>query len=194
MPYKTPELRRKNYLENKEKQLKQSAEYAKAHPESRRASYTKWATANPEYNKARRKKHYDENKEQAKIVRQEYLSNPENVAKVKASRKKYYEENREREIAKVLEWQKQNPEYKKAIDQNRRTQKTKAGGSFTVQEWVVLCEKYDYRCVCCHKKRKLTIDHIVPVSKGGTSNIENLQPLCRSCNSRKGTNTVDYRF
>ena len=37
--------------------------------------------------------------------------------------------------------------------------------------------------------RNLTVDHIVPTSKDGTDHIENLQLLCASCNSTKGTGT-----
>ena len=50
-------------------------------------------------------------------------------------------------------------------------------------------------CPSCGKKMTLnnpnayrsymTIDHIVPVSRGGTNNIENLQAMCRTCNMRK---------
>ncbi len=48
-----------------------------------------------------------------------------------------------------------------------------------------LKHKYNFSCVHCGTKNNLTIDHIKPVSKGGRNNIENLQLLCKSCNSKK---------
>lgn len=48
----------------------------------------------------------------------------------------------------------------------------------------------NYACVHCGTNKDLTIDHIYPESKGGTKVFENLQTLCRSCNSRKGTKVV----
>ena len=41
------------------------------------------------------------------------------------------------------------------------------------------------RCRECHSSINLQIDHIVPLSKGGTSEESNLQTLCRRCNRRK---------
>jgi Pyruvate/2-oxoacid:ferredoxin oxidoreductase delta subunit len=43
-----------------------------------------------------------------------------------------------------------------------------------------------YRCVRCKTHLDLCADHIVPESKGGETSIDNLQTLCRSCNSSKG--------
>jgi len=48
-----------------------------------------------------------------------------------------------------------------------------------------LLHKYKFECVLCGSKKNLTIDHIKPVSKGGGDEINNLQILCKSCNSRK---------
>jgi len=36
-------------------------------------------------------------------------------------------------------------------------------------------------------------DHVLPVSKGGTSYISNIQPLCQPCNSGKKDKHIDYR-
>ncbi len=53
-------------------------------------------------------------------------------------------------------------------------------------------QRDDYRCRHCGSDgtepgRDLTVDHMLPVSRGGTNELANLQTLCRSCNSRKGT-------
>jgi hypothetical protein len=44
----------------------------------------------------------------------------------------------------------------------------------------------DFRCVHCGSRRSLCADHIHPESLGGKAVLDNLQTLCRSCNSKKG--------
>jgi hypothetical protein len=50
-------------------------------------------------------------------------------------------------------------------------------------------ERDNFTCLHCGVRRFLTIDHIHPESKGGELTLDNLQTLCRSCNSRKGART-----
>ena len=70
-----------------------------------------------------------------------------------------------------------------------------ADGSHTFAEWENLKAQYNWTCPCCDKREpeiKLSQDHIIPLSKGGSNNIENIQPLCRLCNSKKLTKTIKY--
>lgn len=83
---------------------------------------------------------------------------------------------------------------KRSSTSRRRWRQRMNGGSYTEEEWNSLCERYDYKCLCCGKETKLTADHIIPVTKGGTSNIDNIQPLCLSCNRKKFNKTTDYRL
>ena len=48
-----------------------------------------------------------------------------------------------------------------------------------------------YKCLKCGSEDNLTIDHIHPESKGGVHTEENLQTLCRPCNTRKGVKLVN---
>lgn len=50
-------------------------------------------------------------------------------------------------------------------------------------------KRYHYNLYASHKSGRevmLTVDHIIPKSRGGSNNPENLQPMCRKCNSSKG--------
>jgi 5-methylcytosine-specific restriction endonuclease McrA len=80
------------------------------------------------------------------------------------------------------------PEYRVYYQNQRRIRKYQADGSHIVQEWQKLKEKFNFACANCGKKEpdiKLTEDHIIPLTKGGSDFIDNIQPLCRSCNSKK---------
>jgi len=47
-------------------------------------------------------------------------------------------------------------------------------------------ERDEYTCKMCGSREHLHADHIIPEIKGGLAVMENLQTLCRSCNSSKG--------
>jgi len=42
-----------------------------------------------------------------------------------------------------------------------------------------------HRCVECGSSKRLCADHVVPESKGGKTTLDNLQAMCRPCNSEK---------
>lgn len=71
----------------------------------------------------------------------------------------------------------------------------KNGSQHTFGEWESLKAQYNWTCPCCEKSEPniiLTEDHIVPLSRGGSDNIENIQPLCKSCNCKKHTKIIFY--
>lgn len=91
-------------------------------------------------------------------------------------------------------WRHANPDKVAAKDARRNAREKTSVGSFTREEFVALCERFGNRCVCCGVQDAMLVpDHIVPLAKGGCSYIENIQPLCRSCNCKKHVKVIDYR-
>lgn len=131
------------------------------------------------------------NREYVRKVGREYYQNNEEQRK----------KNRDAGRIRDREQYRNNPEVKQRKDRqtaekNRRRRALLYGidtAHHTEQEWLDLCARYDHRCLCCGDRKPLSRDHVVPVVCGGLDTIENIQPLCKVCNSRKNNRTIDYR-
>ena len=92
-------------------------------------------------------------------------------------------------------YRKNHPDRIAHLKARRYAREKGAKGSHTLKEWKELKKEYNYRCAYCGKKKNLTKDHMIPLSKGGSDYIRNIQPLCRSCNSKKWSFNPDkYKF
>lgn len=133
-----------------------------------------------------------------------------NKEKIRASNARYRAENRILLAERQRQWRLDNPERYWEIHagwKQRNTDKVNAAThrrrstidgqeSFTAEEWQDLKEFCDYRCLMCFLQEphiKLTVDHVIPLVLGGPNTIDNVQPLCKSCNSRKHRNVLDLR-
>lgn len=84
-----------------------------------------------------------------------------------------------------------DPEGKKKKKRHRRLEY----GSHSREGWEILKRVYNYTCPACGRSEpeiKLTRDHIRPVKEGGSSFIENIQPLCEECNQAKSQGIAYY--
>lgn len=126
-------------------------------------------------------------RDKAKIYREKF---PERVS---ISKKNSVSKNPEkyRNIKKRF-WERNKPKWN-IYATERRARILKAIGSFSKAEWDGLLEYYGNKCLRCSTNKRLEADHVIPLSRGGKNSIDNIQPLCRTCNSSKGTKILDFR-
>ena len=166
--------------------------WAQANIDKVRASAKKWRETNKKRERERLQKYKRENKEKVRASAKLYTTR--NSKKINQYSREYYKANKERKIILGKEYRRSHPEKNTEYSQNRRARKNGNGGAITEVEWKKLQDKYENRCLCCGRKdMKLSLDHVIPLSKGGRHEIGNAQPLCVPCNSRKNNKIIDYR-
>jgi 5-methylcytosine-specific restriction endonuclease McrA len=186
-----PECRaccRARYLANRERNQAYARAYYAAHPEQCRAAARRYRAENPEKAAAIQRAYEKSEKRRAWRDANRARINERNAAWRKA--------NRDYCNAYSLRWQKAHPESWAPRRHARKARKLGNGGNYTAMQWRLLKARYNYTCLCCGRREpdiKLTPDHVIPLARGGSNGIENIQPLCGSCNCRKYTDTTDYR-
>ncbi|MCJ7434714.1 MAG: HNH endonuclease [Anaerolineales bacterium] len=79
-----------------------------------------------------------------------------------------------------------------AFDQQQKSDRAKRGYvSNEVRQAMI--QRDGNKCLLCGSQDNLTVGHIIPISRGGNSDIENLQTLCFSCGRSVQTSSVDFR-
>lgn len=65
-------------------------------------------------------------------------------------------------------------------------------GNISQRKREIVYKRDGFVCTKCGQANNLTIDHIIPVSKGGRGIKENLQTMCKPCNVKKGSDIAIY--
>lgn len=163
------------YKKNREKLVEYSREYRKNNPEKTLESMLNYQKNNKDKINARRREHRKENHE--RILNRERAWKKNNPESIKRQRQAH----KDRNYSKI--WRENNPE-KYAEKIHRRRIRLENNGVFVILKKEIK-RLLSQPCSFCGSYEKTTLDHIVPIAKGGRHSIGNLQTLCQSCNSQK---------
>lgn len=168
--------------------------------------YAEWARANPARAKEKSARYYRENRERVISRTSEYHA--KNAEHYRAYSAEYYAANRDRRLAENAAWARNNGEARAAAAAARRARKAASPESDPTLTWRRVAERDGMECAYCptvcdpedyttstrkngakHKAigpTHPTLDHIVPLVRGGAHSMDNAVLACRRCNAEKG--------
>ena len=170
--------------------------------DANRERVKKWTADHSDELRAYKAKHYRENSDLYKARSAKWKrDNPERAAE---NYRSWVHQNRDKMVAYNVKWARKNAEAirKRSREQytanptpareqvRRRRAKRKNNPMYTVtpRDLDRLLRRHDYKCAYCKNDLNGTyhIDHVVPLSRGGSSGIGNYLPACPFCNTSKG--------
>lgn len=168
-----------------------------------------WRASNLEYARSLARQSRAQQCEKWKAYDRERNARPERSAYCRAKAKTWYAENKARcaELARIYyevrkdeikayvkSWQRANSSkvraYSRKSNLKRRALKLSAHEPWTQADWQWTLDQFGGLCAYCRLRPGTTIDHVVPLSRGGADAIWNLLPACITCNCSKGPRTL----
>ena len=145
----------------------EQAAYRAAHHEERATKTKAWWKAHPDYAAAH------------------YVAHHEEKAAYGAA---YYAAHREETNIRGRTYYAAHPELFIAYSRNRRARESGADGTHDAEDVKAQYDRQKGKCFYCHKKvgDKYHVDHVVPLTLGGSNGPENLVVSCPKCNKTKG--------
>lgn len=185
MSYRCKDCDRAYTVANREKNLERSRLWYAANKDHRLAVARVWIENNRESHLARQKEYRKQNKDAVTAGIKKWVS--QNLDRYRARIAKWAANNPERVREKSKRYRDTHPEAVTADRQMRRARLLQAEGVHTAKDIQILLSLQKYKCVYCSAsiKDNYHIDHIEPLSKGGSNWPHNLQATCPKCNLNK---------
>jgi len=203
-------LRQKQWYESNKEKVK---EQAKAYREANKDKKKEWYEANKErilskgkeYRETNKQKKLDRDRNYREANREKLLEGQRNYrennrGKLSTRQKKYYEdnENKRKRIERGRLYRHSNRAVLKARDERRRDRLKLQNNQTITPDFISILFRDSQLCPYCGKKMldvtenildRKSLDHLIPISKGGLHAQHNVTVCCYSCNSRKNRST-----
>lgn len=152
-----------------------------------------------------RRKHPDRIKateakrDKAKTAADRRAARAKNPERDRAALRRSFQKHKAKRLAESRAWKEANREQwramQKAYKANRRALEAEAGGRIKKSEVLQLFTRQNGKCAAidcqCDIANGFHLDHIIPLSRGGSNGIENAQLLCGPCNLSKNNKTME---
>lgn len=121
------------------------------------------------------------------------LSRPEVAEANRQRAREWGRANRPRQAEGRRRHRSRHPEAQRLYTARLRARRAGVASTLTVQEWQEIVGRFEARCAYCPAPFE-TIDHVVPLTKGGANEASNVVPACKSCNSAKQDDLWEARL
>lgn len=146
-----------------------------------------WRSANPEKVRVARAAYYAANRETE--LSQVAVYQVVHAKRIRAKSAEYKLANLEKVRAWQIAWRAANPDKVRAYIAHRRALKLGAGGTYNPADVLALFKRQRGKCAHPWCGKSLAsgyhIDHVIPLSRGGSNDRKNLALLCQPCNNQK---------
>ena len=132
---------------------------------------------------------YYRNRDKAKKSESDKSYRARNSEAIRKKSKEHYERNKQSFIDRARRWARLNPVKARLHHQAQSHKRRGVAPDNTAIEYMHILSS-DPGCVCGGVSDKMEIDHIVPISSGGTGDWNNLTSACRKCNGAKSAKSL----